>query len=256
MKRKGHDHKESFSILFISHAGQRNRQFNISQTASRVLLFLLIFLVLVLFGSAGVLGWMIYQNGVPGTGQNNLRAELDMQTQLVQQLEAEKESLNNEMQALAQENEELRSQAAAAVAAPDNEEETGEPEEAAETDDGIPRRYPSSSTSSLISNYSEEEPYLSISMHEEGNIVATGNGTVITVSSDDTYPVIVEVEHAKGYKTRYLCRQEAEVKASEGAQVEAGDTLFTITTDETQLDYQILFEEEAIDPLTVIEAKG
>ena len=107
-----------------------------------------------------------------------------------------------------------------------------------------------------MSNYSEEEPYLSISMHEEGNIVATGNGTVITVSSDDTYPVIVEVEHEKGYKTRYLCRQEAEVKATEGAQVEAGDTLFTITTDETQLDYQILFEEEAIDPLTVIEAKG
>lgn len=254
MKRKGHDHKESFSILFISHAGQRNRQFNISQAASRVILFLLIFLFLVLFGSAGVLGWMIYQGAVPGGGQNNLRAELDSQTQLVQQLEAEKESLNNEMKALAQENEELRSQAA--ETAPDNEEQTEEPEEEAASDDGIPRRYPSSSTSSLLSNYSEEEPYLSISMHEEGNIVATGRGTVITVSSDDTYPVIVEVEHEKGYKTRYLCRQDAEVKASEGAQVEAGDTLFTITTDETQLDYQILFEEEAIDPLTVIEAKG
>ena len=256
MKRKGHDHRESFSILFISHAGQKNKQFNISQTASRVILFLLIFLLLIICGGAGLLGWMLYHGEMLGNGQNDLRAQLETQTQLVQQLEAEKESLNNEMQALAQENEELRSQAAAAAAAPDNEEETGEPEEAAETDDGIPRRYPSSSTSSLISNYSEEEPYLSISMHEEGNIVATGNGTVITVLSDDTYPVIVEVEHAKGYKTRYLCRQEAEVKASEGAQVEAGDTLFTITTDETQLDYQILFEEEAIDPLTVIEAKG
>ena len=256
MKRKGHDHKESFSILFISHAGQKNRQINISQTASRVILFLLIFVLLVLFGSAGVLGWMIYQGGLPGSGQNNLRAELNMQTQLVQQLETEKESLNNEMQALAQENEDLRAKAEAETV-PDNEEEAETEEtETAASDDGIPRRYPSSSTSSLLSNYSEEEPYLSISMHEEGNIVATGNGTVITVSSDDTYPVIVEVEHEKGYKTRYLCRQEAEVKATEGAQVEAGDTLFTITTDETQLDYQILFEEEAIDPLTVIEAKG
>ena len=84
MKRKGHDHKESFSILFISHAGQKNRQINISQTASRVILFLLIFVLLVLFGSAGVLGWMIYQGGLPGSGQNNLRAELNMQTQLVQ----------------------------------------------------------------------------------------------------------------------------------------------------------------------------
>ena len=154
MKRKGHDHKESFSILFISHAGQKNRQINISQTASRVILFLLIFVLLVLFGSAGVLGWMIYQGGLPGSGQNNLRAELNMQTQLVQQLETEKESLNNEMQALAQENEELRSKTAAETA-PDKEEETEEPQEADASDDGIPRRYPSSSTSSLLSNYSE-----------------------------------------------------------------------------------------------------
>ena len=53
-----------------------------------------------------------------------------------------------------------------------------------------------------------------------------------------------------------MCRQEAEVQASEGAQVEVGDTLFTITVEDAQLDYQILFEEEPIDPLTVIEAKG
>ncbi len=255
MKRKGHNHKESFSILFISHAGQKNKQINISQTASRFILFLLIFLLLVICGGAGWLGWMLYHGALPGGGQDNLRAQLESQTQLVQQLEAEKESLNSEMQALVQENETLRQSAETEIG------ETGEGNEAEEetetaSDAGIPKRYPSSSTSSLLSNYSEEEPYLSISTHEEGNIVATGKGTVITVSSDDTYPIIVEVEHEKGYKTRYLCRQDAEVKASEGAQVEAGDTLFTIITDETQLDYQILFEEEPIDPLTVIEAKG
>ena len=53
-----------------------------------------------------------------------------------------------------------------------------------------------------------------------------------------------------------MCRQEADVQATEGAQVEAGDTLFTITIDDSELDYQILFEGEPIDPLTVIEAKG
>lgn len=255
MKRKGHNHKESFSILFISHAGQKNRQFNISKTASCVILFLLIFLLLIICGGAGYLGFMLYRGGLPGNGQNDLRAQLETQTQLVQQLEAEKESLNNEMQALIQENEALRQTAET------SDEEAGEGEGAEDetetaSDAGIPTRYPSSSTSSLLSNYSEDEPYLSISTHEEGNIVATGSGTVITVSSDDAYPVIVEVEHEKGYKTRYLCRQDADVKAVEGARVEAGDTLFTIITDETQLDYQILFEEEAIDPLSVIEAKG
>ncbi|MDE5932804.1 MAG: M23 family metallopeptidase [Lachnospiraceae bacterium] len=253
MKRKGHNHRESFSILFISHAGQKNKQINISQTASRVILFLLIFILLIACGSAGFLGWMLYHGELPGNGQNDLRAQLETQTQLVQQLEAEKESLNNEMQTLVQENEALR-QTAETTGGGEGEGTEAETETA--SDAGIPTRYPSSSTSSLLSNYSEEEPYLSISTHEEGNIVATGSGTVITVSSDDTYPVIVEVEHEKGYKTRYLCRQDADVKAAEGARVEAGDTLFTIITDETQLDYQILFEEEAIDPLSVIEAKG
>lgn len=185
MKRKGHNHKESFSILFISHAGQKNRQFNISKTASRVILFLLIFLLLIICGGAGFLGWMIYHGGLPGYGQNNLRAQLETQTQLVQQLETEKESLNNEMQALVQENEALRQTAeAAGEGAGEGEGAKEETESAA--DAGIPTRYPSSSTSSLLSNYSEDEPYLSISTHEEGNIVATGSGTVITVSSDDT----------------------------------------------------------------------
>ena len=137
-----------------------------------------------------------------------------------------------------------------------NEEEEVEPDEPADPDAGIPRRYPTSGTSGRLSSYSEEEPYLAISTHTEGNIIATGNGTVTAVSSDDTYPVIVEVEHDKGYRTRYMCRQTADVLATEGAQVEAGDTLFTITVDDSQLDYQILFEGEPIDPLTVIEAKG
>ncbi|MCM1174948.1 MAG: M23 family metallopeptidase [Blautia sp.] len=255
MKRKGHEHRESFSVLFISHAGQKNRQLNISKTAARVILFLLIFLLLVVCAGAGFLGWMLYRGALPGGGQNDLRAQLEAQTQLVQQLEKEKESLNNEMQTLARENEELR-QTAEVDREEAGEEKGAEEETGSASDEGIPRRYPSSSTSSLLSNYSEEAPYLSISTHEEGNIIATGSGMVVTVSSDDTYPVIVEVEHDKGYKTRYLCRQDADIKTMEGAQVEAGDTLFTITTDETQLDYQILFEEEAIDPLTVMEAKG
>ena len=42
----------------------------------------------------------------------------------------------------------------------------------------------------------------------------------------------------------------------EGAQVEAGTILMTITSDDTQLDYQVLLNGETIDPLSVIDAKG
>lgn len=249
MKRKGHNHKESFSILLISNTGQSSRQFHISKLASGLLLCLLI----VIFVALGIMGWMLYQNpfGNNGGASDELRAQVDSQEQTIQQLETEKANLSQEIETLKQENEALLQATVEEDGQGEAESETDE-----DSDDGIPRRYPTSGTSGRLSSYSEEEPYLAISTHTEGSIVATGDGTIVAVTSDDTYPVIVEVEHAKGYRTRYMCRQEADVQATEGAQVEAGDTLFNITIDDSQLDYQILFEGEPIDPLTVIEAKG
>lgn len=248
MKRKGHNHKESFSILLISNTGQQSKQFHVSRFTTRLLIGLLLLFCAAIGGAV----WIFCQNPFEGIVQNNnLRAQMDSQAQTIQQLEAEKETLSQELAALQQENENLLQ-----VMDNPNEEADAESDVSADSDAGIPRRYPTSGTSGRLSSYSEEEPYLAISTHTEGNIIATGNGTVTAVSSDDTYPVIVEVEHDKGYRTRYMCRQQADVQATEGAQVEAGDTLFTITVDDSQLDYQILFEGEPIDPLTVIEAKG
>jgi len=42
----------------------------------------------------------------------------------------------------------------------------------------------------------------------------------------------------------------------EGAQVLRGDTLLTVITDETMLDYQVILNDESVDPLLVIDAKG
>lgn len=244
MKRKGHKHKESFSILLISNTGRRNRQFYISRNALRSIIVLLLCICIALGGT----GWLFYYFAPNNGGQGNLQTQLDAQMQLVAQLEAEKQVLSEANLALEKENETLRQSAEA-------EEQVSVEETKDEEDLSIPRRYPSSS-SAVLSFYTEEQPYLSINTHKEGNIIATGSGTVVEVTSDDTYTVIVEIEHKKGYKTRYMCRQEVELTASIGAQVEAGDTLFTVTEDDTQLDYQIIFEGEPIDPLTVIEAKG
>lgn len=86
--------------------------------------------------------------------------------------------------------------------------------------------------------------------------MAAGNGTVTAVWSDDPYAHIVEIEHESGYKTRYLLHQDAEVNVEQGVQVQAGDTLLTITSDDCQLDYQVLLNDEPIDPLSIIDAKG
>ena len=207
MKRKGHNHKESFSILLISNTGQSSRQFHVSRFVSRLLIFVLLLICVAL----GVMGWMIYQNPFGDGSQSDLRKQLDEQEQLVAQLETEKESLNNELLALKQENEALR-QASEAEGEEDTEPES-EAAEDTDSDDNIPVRYPTSGTSGRLSSFSDEEPYLSISTHTEGSIVATGGGTIVSVTSDDTYPVIVEIEHDKGYRSRYMCRQQADVQA-------------------------------------------
>lgn len=244
MKRKGHKHKESYSILLISNTGRCNRKFYISRNALRSVIVLLVFICVAL----GVGGWLIYHYTVNSGGNADIQAQLDEQTQLVAQLEAEKQALSETKMTLEAENQTLRQSVETAET-----EVVEEPKD--EEDLSIPRLYPSSS-SAVLSFYTEEQPYLSINTHKDGNIIATGSGTVVEVTSDDTYAVIIEIEHKKGYKTRYMSRREAEVAASVGAQVEAGDTLFTITVEDTQLDYQIIFEGNPIDPLTVIEAKG
>ena len=63
-------------------------------------------------------------------------------------------------------------------------------------------------------------------------------------------------EHGNGYKTRYLCRQQAEPLVQEGEQIQAGSTLLAVAAEDTQMDYQVLYQGVPVDPFTVIQAQG
>ena len=52
-----------------------------------------------------------------------------------------------------------------------------------------------------------------------------------------------------------MCQQDTEPLLEEGSQVQIGDNLVALSID-TQLDYQVTYEEQPIDPLIVLEAKG
>lgn len=174
-----------------------------------------------------------------------LRAQLEPYTQQIEQQEAKLADLNVENKKLADENMLLK-----------QEMETAEEEEKNPYQDA-PNGYPYMGTGGiLVSAYSAEQPYMSINTHTDGEIVAGGDGTVTSVSSDDTYPLIVEIRHADGYITRYLSNEAVQTQLQENTQVKMGDTLFTITVDNTQFDYQIIYKNKTIDPLVVIEAKG
>lgn len=243
MKDQRHKRKEIYSVLMVSNTNGKSKQFQVSAFTLRVCGILLVLLCV-------VIGWLIYRVSMADGSLQVLRQELASQKEQVQQLEADKEALTKDKLTLAAENEALRQQPETPVQS----EESSEDEEAA--DPSVPNLYPSDGVGIQKASYSEEQPYISISTYAGGHIVAAGNGTVTAVWSDDPYAHIVEIEHEGGYKTRYLLHQDAEVNVEQGAQVQAGDTLLTITSDDCQLDYQVLLNDEPIDPLSIIDAKG
>lgn len=244
MKEQRHKRKESFSILLISNTGQNNRHFHISLFGLRMLVIIPVLVCVVVVGFAYQL-FMNYGN------ETTLRDQIVSQSQMIQQLEDEKEAWNNEKIELTAENESLRQQLQE-----DTEIYEADAAEESVPDSSFPSRYPCSETGMLADTYSTEHPYLSISMQAEGSIVAAGDGTVTSVSSDDTYPLIIEIEHGNGYKTRYMCLQDVTSRPEEGTSVKVGDTLITIETETAQLDYQVILNDQPIDPLMVLDAKG
>lgn len=250
MRKERHKRKESFSVLMISNTGRSNKRYRVSKFALRLVSVLLLILILLCIAAGGMSYWALRIIG----GQVAQQEQLESQKQLAAQLKEENERLSSE---LASFHESVGTASA-------NEGVAGETEEAAQqeqepeqpADEEHPNRFPSSGVASVIESYSPENPYMSFGMQVEDSIIATQDGTVVEIRSDDNYPYIIEMEHEGGYRTRYMCNQEAELKVQEGDPVESGVALLTITMENTQLDYQVLLNDEPIDPISIIDAKG
>lgn len=238
MKPQRHIRKELISILLVSNTGGKNKEIQISRSVYSLLRYvplviLAVFLVLI--------GLIFFKQRQVST----LRAQLEPYTKQIEQQETQLSDLSAKNKKLADENTQLKEEIETVTQQQEN------PYQDA------PNGYPYMGAGGiLVSAYSAEQPYMSINTHTDGEIVAGGDGTVTSVSSDDTYPLIVEIRHKDGYITRYLSNEAAQTQLQADTQVKTGDTLFTITVDNTQFDYQIIYKNEPIDPLVVIEAKG
>lgn len=239
MKQQKHKRKESFSLLFVSNTGKDIRQFYISLLSIRLIIVLMALICV-------TLAWNIYRSGAHRRSESEYRKKLAVQEQLIKQLENEMETLTAKNEMLSVENETLKQLGLV---------ETKE-ENNTSKDTSIPSQYPYTGVGALKEQYSEEHPCFSISTQLEDHIVAAGDGTIASISSNDTYPLIVVVEHGNGYMTQYLCTKEAQVQVATGDQVQMKETLIIVDKENTQLDYQVIYNEQAIDPLQVLEAKG
>ena len=259
MKPRKHKRKESFSVLLISNTGHNSKQYHVSKSCLK-LLIVFVLLICITFG------WFTYlyltgqdnvskAAGVNEDGsQTELLDQITAQQEVIQQLEEEKENLTNQNNALTSENKALLEAAKSNMGTGNT--ATAENAAEIEDDDSFPSRYPYSEAGIVSTKYSQNHPYISIETQEAGSIVATGAGTISTIDSDEEYPLIIEIEHGNGYRTRYMFVQNAEALFAEGDQVRIGDALAEIGEQNEQLDYQVIFEDEPIDPLIVFEAKG
>lgn len=239
MKDQRHKRKETFSVLMISNTDRHSRQFQISLFSLR-LVFSILLVVLV------VLGLLVYQFFAGNKKQSSLQEQLASQKEQTQQLEEEVQELRRSA-SKAEENVQMQKVETVATTEP-----TAEPDK----DSTFPSIYPTHGSSVLKTGFTVEQPYISINTYAGGSVVATAQGTVVSVSSDDTYRHIIEIQHESGYTTRYMCQQEGEVAVAQGALVQPEDVLINITTDSTQLDYQVIYEGAPMDPLMLIDAKG
>ncbi len=86
------------------------------------------------------------------------------------------------------------------------------------------------------------------------NIIATGTGTVLSVTTDAKFGNMVAIEHGNGYISIY--RNAGDALVSEGDSVDRGDILFVVGENNTTLGYQIQQDDAYIDPEDLIEING
>lgn len=117
----------------------------------------------------------------------------------------------------------------------------------------MPVGFPMSSSASLQEAESEN-PMVKLSGVEGNSIIASADGTVVSITTDSGYLHCIRIDHGNGYNSIY--RNDGEAMVKEGDEVVRGAILYVIGEDNTELGYQITYDEKYIDPMELINIDG
>lgn len=117
----------------------------------------------------------------------------------------------------------------------------------------MPVGFPMSSSASLEET-GGEEPMVKLNGTVGNGIIASGDGTVISIATDSSYLHCIKIDHENGYTSIY--RNDGDVMIKEGDTVVRGAILYVIGEDNTELGYQIMYGERYIDPMDLINIDG
>ena len=264
-KPKKHRHKRHYTFMIISgDSDGSSGSFHLGHVAAQIVVFSL-FAVLV------VMICYIIHSAITVSSLKKYAAEQDVKI-------AELDELNK---TLTQENSELESEVTQLSQALNQKVEAEAQSAAEEEQQSIPSLLPISGTASMETSYDdpnsteielkaenadEEEgaeaqidttgldPILILTTEANSTIIASGAGTVISVTGDVKYGNSVTIDHGNGYISIY--RNAGESLVHEGDAVTKGATLFVVGNDNTKLGYQIKKDGAFINPEDLVEING
>ena len=120
-------------------------------------------------------------------------------------------------------------------------------------ENALPKGFPLSG-SATMKEAEEGDPMLIFSASQGVNVITTGTGVVVSVDADETYGTKIIIDHGNGYQSVYRNNGTALVK--NGEELGKGYILFTVGEENQELGYQIMKDEEYIDPMLMIDIDG
>lgn len=117
----------------------------------------------------------------------------------------------------------------------------------------MPVGFPMSSSASL-EEVGGENPMVKLNGAEGNSIIAAADGTVASITTDSGYLHCIRIDHGNGYSSIY--RNDGEAMVKEGDEVVRGAILYVIGEDNTELGYQITYDDKYIDPMDLINIDG
>ncbi|MCI9316201.1 MAG: M23 family metallopeptidase [Lachnospiraceae bacterium] len=117
----------------------------------------------------------------------------------------------------------------------------------------MPVGFPMSSSASLA-EAEGENPMVKLSGAEGASIIAAADGTVVSITTDSGYLHCIRIDHGNGYNSIY--RNDGDAMVKEGDEVVRGAILYVIGEENTELGYQITYDEKYIDPMDLINIDG
>jgi len=254
-KPRKHRHKRHYTFMIISgDSDGSTKRLHLNHFKTQLLAYCSFAVVLAL------LCYIIYSVITIQT----LRSIQTEQKLQIEELKAENSTLEASNETLITEEQQLR---AALNLRLENEQQSAEEAETLAIPTGFPLTGTASmtaavddTTSTTITKITEDNtdtakgnPIVLFEAASGSNIIATGTGTVLSVTTDAKFGNMVTIDHGNGYITFY--RNSGDPLVSEGDAIDRGDIIFVVS-DNTTLGYQIQQDDKYINPEELIEING